>query len=50
MTDVRDMARRFGVARSTIQDNLKRARDAGLSWPLPDDLTNDFLEQSLFSR
>ncbi|MBC6445480.1 MAG: hypothetical protein GDA50_08740 [Alphaproteobacteria bacterium GM202ARS2] len=27
---MRDMARRFGVARSTIQDNLKRARDAGL--------------------
>ena len=47
---VRDMARRFGVARSTIQDNLKRARGAGLTWPLPDDLTNDFLEQSLFSR
>ncbi len=47
---VRDMARRFGVARSTIQDNLKRAREAGLTWPLPDDLTNDFLEQSLFSR
>ncbi len=47
---VRDMARRFGVARSTIQDNLKRARNAGLTWPLPDDLTNDFLEQSLFAR
>ena len=47
---VRDMARRFSVARSTIQDNLKRARDAGLAWPLPSDLTDDFLEQSLFAR
>ena len=47
---VRDMARRFGVARSTIQDNLKCARDAGLAWPLPSDMTDDFLEQSLFAR
>ena len=47
---VRDMARRFGVAGCTIQDNLKRARKVGLTWPLPDDLTNDFLEQSLFAR
>lgn len=47
---VRDMARRFSVARSTIQDNLKCARNAGLTWPLPDDLTNDFLEQPLFVR
>ena len=46
---VRDMARRFGVARSTIQDNLKRAKNASLAWPLPDDLTNDFLEQSQFA-
>jgi len=47
---VRDLARRYGVARSTIQDNLKRAKNAGLTWPLPDDLTNDFLEQQLFAR
>jgi hypothetical protein len=46
---VRDMALRYGVARSTIQDNLKRAKDAGLAWPLPADLTDDFLEKALFS-
>ena len=34
---VRDMARRFSVARSTIQDNLKRAEAAGLAWPIPDE-------------
>ena len=47
---VRDMARRFGVARSTIQDNLKRAQHAGLAWPLPGDLTDDVLEKQLFAR
>ena len=46
---VRDLVLRYGVARSTIQDNLKRAKDAGLTWPLPADLTDDFLEKALFS-
>ena len=30
----REIGRRLGVARSTIQDNLKRAATAGLAWPL----------------
>ena len=46
----REIGRRLGVARSTIQDNLKRATAAGLWWPLPDDLTEDVLEQRLFGR
>ena len=46
----REIGRRLGVARSTIQDNLKRAAAAGLSWPLPEDLTDDALEQRLFAR
>jgi transposase len=46
----REIGRRLGVARSTIQDNLKRATAAGLSWPLPDDLTEDALERRLFGR
>ena len=29
----REIARSLGVARSTIQDNLKRAAAAGLCWP-----------------
>jgi len=33
----REIGRRLGVARSTIQDNLKRAAAAGLAWPLADD-------------
>jgi hypothetical protein len=31
----RESARTLGVARTTIQDNLARARAAGLGWPLP---------------
>ena len=46
----RDIAVTLGVARSTIQDNLKRAAAAGLSWPLPGELTDDALEGKLFGR
>jgi transposase len=46
----REIARLLGVARSTIQDNLKRAEAAGLTWPLPADLTDDVLENRLFAR
>lgn len=47
---VRDIAQMLGVARSTIQENLKRAEQAGLSWPLPGALTDDALEGKLFER
>lgn len=46
----REICRRLGVARSTVQENLKRAEEAGLSWPLPGDLTDATLEQRLFAR
>ena len=46
----REIGRRLGVARSTVQDNLKRAVAAGLRWPLPDDVTDDALERQLFGR
>ena len=46
----REIGRRLGVARSTIQDNLKRVAAAGLQWPLPEDVTDDALEGRLFSR
>ncbi|ASY61174.1 IS21 family transposase [Sinorhizobium sp. CCBAU 05631] len=40
----------LGVARSTVQDNLKRAALAGLTWPLPGELTDEALEHRLFAR
>jgi len=46
----REIGRTLGVARSTIQDNLKRAATAGLSWPLAGDLTDAVLEQRLFAH
>lgn len=46
----REIGRRLGVARSTIQDNLKRAVAAGLAWPLADDITDEALEHRLFGR
>ncbi len=45
----REIGRLLGVARSTIQDNLKRAA-AGLQWPLADDDTDEVLEQRQFGR
>ena len=39
----REIGRRLGVARSTVQDNLKRAAAAGLAWPLADNVTDDAL-------
>jgi hypothetical protein len=46
----REIGRTLGVARSTIQDNLKRASAAGLAWPLAGDLTDGVLEQRLFDH
>lgn len=49
-TSSRDIALTLGVARSTVQDNLKRAAAAKLSWPLPGELTDDAIENRLFAR
>lgn len=43
-------SRRLGLARSTVQENLKRAEAAGQSCPLPGELTDDALEERLFAR
>ncbi len=49
-TSSREIAVVLGVARSTVQVNLKRAALAGLTWPLPGELTDDALERRLFAR
>jgi DNA-binding MarR family transcriptional regulator len=46
----REIGRTLGVARSTVQDSLKRAEAAGLAWPLPAELTDAVLEERLFAR
>ncbi|WP_335645176.1 hypothetical protein [Martelella mediterranea] len=49
-TSTREIALTLGVARRTVQDNLKRAAAAGLRWPLCGDLTDDAIEDRLFAR
>jgi hypothetical protein len=39
----REIGRRLGVARSTVQENLKRAAAAGPAWPRADEMTDDAL-------
>ncbi|WP_368735610.1 helix-turn-helix domain-containing protein, partial [Escherichia coli] len=45
----REIGRTIGVARSTVQDALRRAAAAGLAWPLAADLSDDVLECRLFA-
>ena len=45
----REIARRLGVAPSTVREMLKRFAAADLTWPLPDDVTEELLEAKLFA-
>ncbi len=45
---LRQVARGCNLARSTVADYLGRARAAGVSWPLPADLTEERLNALLF--
>src|SRR5216684_8569483 len=44
-----EIGRRVGVASSTVRLTLKRLASAGLSWPLPAELTDAALEAQLFT-
>jgi transposase len=44
----RAIARSCSISHSTVQEYLQRAAEAGLSWPLPEALTEDALFQKLF--
>ncbi len=45
-----EIARRLGMARSTVRETLKRTEGAGLSWPLPEDMNDEALEAALYAR
>ena len=45
----RDIARRVGTAPSTVRLTIQRFETAGLTWPLPDDMTDAVLEARLFA-
>ena len=44
-----EIARRVGVAPSTVRLTLKRVASAGLSWQLPAEMTETALETALFA-
>jgi transposase len=46
----RQIAHSLRISRPTVADYVRRAKDAGLSWPLPEDLGDDVLERRLFAR
>jgi len=44
----REIATSLGIANSTVSDYMRRARAAGFSWPLPEELDDAALEAALF--
>ena len=46
----REIARRIGVAASTVRATLERFEAAGLNWPLPEKMTDSLLEARLFAN
>lgn len=44
----RQVAASLGLARSTVAEYIRRAEEAGLSWPLPADCDDFILERRLF--
>jgi transposase len=46
---IREIARSCGLPTSTVGDYLKRAEAAQLPWPLPEDLTQEQLQEKLLS-
>ena len=45
---VRAIARACSIGRESVREYLCRASEAGLSWPLPEELDDKALEQQLF--
>ena len=47
---MREIARRLGLAPSTVRETLKRLESAGLIWPLPDGMSESDLEAALYAN
>jgi transposase len=45
-----EIARRLGMARSTVRETLQRAESAGLSWPLAEGMNDGALEAALYAN
>jgi transposase len=46
----REIARRLGVAASTVHETLRRLEGAGLGWPLPVGMSDSDLEAALYAN
>ena len=46
---IREIARRIGVVASTVRATINRFQAAGLSWPLPEEMTDAALEARLYA-
>ena len=46
----RQVAHAIGSSRSTVQECVRRAREAGLSWPLPEEIDEAGLHAQLYRR
>jgi transposase-like protein len=46
----REIARRLGVAASTVRETLRRFEGAALGWPLPDGMSDGGLEAALYAN
>jgi len=47
-SSIREISQGCGIGRGTVGDYLNRAKVAGISWPIPDELSDTSLEQRLF--
>lgn len=45
---LRQIAKSCSLARSTVQEYLRRAEEAGVAWPQVEDLDDTALERSLY--
>ena len=45
-----DISKSVNVSISTVSEYLRRAKEANLSWPLPDDFTDEILEKILHPK
>jgi len=45
-----EIARRLGMARSTVRETLQPAENAGLSWPLAEGMNDGALEAALYAN
>jgi transposase len=46
----REIARRLGIAPSTVRATVRRFRAAGLIWPIAEDMTDELLEEKLYGN